>query len=97
MNETPLFIPLMAEHFDAFDRGVKRTEYRAYTTRWNERTCRVGRAVLLSYGYGKHRRIRGVVTRFRRLPRSSVSQAARLIYPRQRWFAAITIDCVTCP
>lgn len=51
-TEKPLFIPLKREFFDAFERGLKVFEYREYGPRWNERTCRVGRLVTLSMGYG---------------------------------------------
>ena len=61
----PLFIPLKAEYFEAFERGEKKEEYRIYGPRWNEKTCAIGRAVVLSYGYGKKRRLRGVVVSFR--------------------------------
>lgn len=30
MSEKPLFIPLKAERYEAFESGVKDTEYRAY-------------------------------------------------------------------
>lgn len=59
-----LFIPLKREFFEAFERGEKEFEYREYGLRWNERTCRIGRAVTLSMGYGKARRLRGVVSFF---------------------------------
>jgi hypothetical protein len=60
----PLFIPLKAEFFEAFERGEKDTEYRVYGPRWNDRTCAIGREVVLSCGYGKKRRLRGVVVGF---------------------------------
>jgi len=46
----PLFIPLKGEYFDQFQAGTKDTEYRVYGPRWNERTCAVGREVVLSRG-----------------------------------------------
>lgn len=61
----PLFIPLKREYFDAFERGEKDTEYRIYGPRWNERVCSVGRPVVLSCGYGKQRRLEGVIREFR--------------------------------
>ncbi len=64
--EKPLFIPLKSEFYEAFERGDKDTEYRAYGPRWNEKTCRVGRAVVLSHGYGKKRRIAGTIAGFRK-------------------------------
>ena len=39
----PLFIPLKAEHYDAFDDGSKVNEYRLYGPRWNEKNCYPGR------------------------------------------------------
>lgn len=61
---TPLFIPLKGEYFDAFADGSKNTEYRAHGRCWNAETCRPGREVILSRGYGKARRLRGVITSF---------------------------------
>ena len=55
----PLFIPLKARFFDAFERGEKDTEYRLLGPRWNHKTCVAGRAVVLSMGYGKSRRLTG--------------------------------------
>lgn len=60
----PLFIPLKTEFFEAFEKGTKTVEYRQYGPRWNEKTCFVGRAVTLSNGYGKKRRLQGVVKGF---------------------------------
>lgn len=66
--EKPLFIPLKAKFFDAFDSGEKTTEYRRFGGPWNLKTCRPGRAVTLSRGYGKQRRIAGRI------------KAARLVF-----------------
>jgi hypothetical protein len=65
-TENPLFIPLKTEYYEGFLLGTKTTEYRRYGPRWNERTCRVGRRVVLSKGYGKAHRLRGVVVGFQR-------------------------------
>ena len=64
-DEKPLFIALRAVHFEEFAAGTKTEEYRKIGGPWNARTCRVGRAVVLSRGYGKHARLRGVVTGYR--------------------------------
>ncbi len=48
----PLFVPLMKEYFDAFASGKKGVEYRVNGPRWNKRTCRDGREVVLANGYG---------------------------------------------
>lgn len=60
----PLFIPLKAAHFEAFARGEKDTEYRSRGPRWNAETCRIGRRVILSRGYGRAQRLAGTITRF---------------------------------
>lgn len=62
-----LFIPLKSEYYDAFAAGEKDTEYRAYGPRWNERTCPVGRGVVLSRGYGKKNRMRGIIVQFSKM------------------------------
>lgn len=90
INEAPLFIPLKAEHFEAFERGDKDTEYRAYGKRWNETTCRVGRGVTLSFGYGKRRRISGVIVAFA-IVGPEAQEAIRRVYPTGDKFAAIKI------
>lgn len=58
----PLFLPLKAEEFDAFAAGTKTQEFRLRGPRWNMETCLIGRRVVLSRGYGKHRRLTGVIT-----------------------------------
>jgi hypothetical protein len=64
MTEKPLFIPLRSEFYDAFLTGAKTTEYRRRGLRWNAETCRVGRRVILSRGYGKAHRLAGVIVAF---------------------------------
>lgn len=76
----PLFIPLKTEFFEAFRAGTKDTEYRAYGPRWNERTCPVGRQVLLSKGYGTASRLRGVVIGFNRMRTSKPTAAWEACY-----------------
>lgn len=63
-DPAPLFIPLKREWFEAFRDGRKSVEYRPYGPRWNERTCQLGRPVVLSLGYGKHRRLQGRIVQF---------------------------------
>lgn len=62
-----LFLPLVGWAFDAFESGDKKTEFRIYGPRWNERTCPVGRLVVLSRGYGKSKRLLGKVVSFQAL------------------------------
>jgi hypothetical protein len=64
-TDSPLFVPLRREYFEAFERGEKHEEFRPYGPRWNEKTCRIGRQVVLSLGYGKSRRLFGRVVSFR--------------------------------
>lgn len=61
----PMFIPLKREYFEAFAAGTKREEFRPEGPRWNARTCPVGRPVVLSLGYGKARRMTGVIVGYR--------------------------------
>lgn len=84
----PLFIPLKTEYFNAFEDGSKTVEYRPYGPRWNERTCPVGRDVVLSCGYGKHRRLRGTVTGFERRQDVTHTQAWLCLYGQKYWEAA---------
>lgn len=91
MNEKPLFIPLNAKWFEAFERGEKNTEYRVLGPRWNASTCSPGRAVTLSYGYGKARRMHGVIKRFE-IVGPDADPAIAEIYPAQERIAAITVE-----
>lgn len=65
-EEKPLFVPLNAHWFEEFEAGRKDEEIRIYGPKWNEETCRIGRPVVLSYGYGKARRMNGVIVGFRK-------------------------------
>lgn len=60
----PLFIPLKRKYFEEFRDGSKTTEYRLLGSRWNANTCRVGRPVILSLGYGKRHRLNGTISSF---------------------------------
>jgi len=84
----PLFIPLKTEFFTAFERGEKKTEFRPYGARWNERTCQVGRRVVLSHGYGKRRRLSGRVICFEVSAEPTKSAAWRACYGERAGLAA---------
>lgn len=60
-SDKPLFIPLKAEYYDAFVRREKSEELRKWGPRWNNKVCAVGRQVVLSRGYGKTNRMRGII------------------------------------
>jgi len=62
----PLFVPLMTQYYDAFASGQKHEELRLYGKRWNEKTCPVGREVILSKGYGKQNRMKARIWEFRK-------------------------------
>ena len=101
MEEHPLFIPLNAEHFEAFEAGEKAEEYRAPGGRWNARTCRPGRPVVLSYGYGKQRRLRARVRHFRHVKVSELPlkarEAVRAIYGQIDRVVVIGLDVEPLP
>ena len=61
-----LFIPLKSKYYEQFLSGEKRSELRLYGPRWNEKTCFVGREVILSKGYGKANRTRARVILFQK-------------------------------
>jgi hypothetical protein len=79
---TPLFIPLKTKFFEAFNNGSKTTEYRLYGPRWNERTCPVGRPVVLSKGYSKAHRLSGVITAFQTDATPTLIPGFRKCYPQ---------------
>lgn len=80
-NEKPLFIPLKTEYFDDFKSGIKDIEYRICGPRWNEKTCRVGRAATISKGFGNKDRLSGKVSSFERRHATSLPvQAQEAIY-----------------
>jgi hypothetical protein len=62
----PLFIPLKTEYYEAFEGGTKTEELRVYGPRWNHDTCRQGREVILSKGYGKQNRMKGRIWKFKK-------------------------------
>lgn len=62
----PLFIPLKREFYKKFKDGTKTEELRLYGKRWNENTCRIGRGVTLSLGYGRKNRMSGKIWRFKK-------------------------------
>lgn len=79
-SSIPLFIPLRNGPYAAFASGEKTIEYRPHGPRWNERTIWPGRPVILSCGYGKARRMMGVVICLRVTPDALDIPAWRAIY-----------------
>lgn len=94
MNEKPLFVPLKAEFFEAFAAGTKQDELRRYGPRWNERTCPVGRPVVLSRGYGKAQRLTGCVRAFKRQHGSTFGSTYRASIERLYGTLDVWIACI---
>ncbi len=86
----PLFVPLCGRWFDAFASGQKTVEYRRPQGTWTAKNCTVGRAVVLSRGYGKQKRITGKIVSYALVPAASIGDAAD-IYPDAETLAAIGI------
>ena len=84
----PLFIPLKSEYYDAFAAGYKQIEFRKYGPRWNERTCPVGRPVILSRGYGRQHRMTGKIVMFHRRKWPTKTDVWKSIYGDTGGFAA---------
>lgn len=80
LRRPPLFVPLRREFYEAFEAGTKDTEFRPYGPRWNERTCPVGRPVVISLGYGTRHRRRGVIVDFERKTEPTQTEAWRKCY-----------------
>jgi hypothetical protein len=79
-TQKPLFVPLKTAYFEGFKNRTKTTEYRPFGPRWNERTCRVGREVVLSKGYGKAHRLKGRIVGFRTSQEPTQTKAWRDCY-----------------
>ena len=88
MTEKPLFIPLKREFFEAFKAGDKVEEFRPEGPRWNARTCRIGRPVVISLGYGKHNRITGRVAGYSARIEPTQTEAWRTCYGERGGLAA---------
>lgn len=85
MTDKPLFVALKAKYFDQFVDGSKKVEYRRYGPGWNERTCRIGRRVTLSKGYGRHhRRLTAIIERIELGGIDMSAEAAKLYAPSVR-------------
>jgi hypothetical protein len=69
--EKPLFIPLTERFYRQFERGLKSVEFRPEGRGWNRKTCRIGRAVVLSLGYGKKERMTGKIVSYTVQPDAS--------------------------
>lgn len=81
--EKPLFIPLKRRHFESFEKGYKGEEFRPEGPRWNALTCRVGRPVVLSLGYGKASRLYGVIISYRSSFDATQSEEWANCYPER--------------
>lgn len=77
MEPKPLFIALRAAYFEQFARGTKQVEWRRYGPRYNDRTLKRGRPVILSKGYGGER-LRGRILGWQTAQMSDVPGALAL-------------------
>lgn len=91
----PLFIPLRAEFYEAFLNGTKLDELRRYGPRWNERTCAVGRPVVLSRGYGKAHRLTGRVWKFKQQHGTTFGSTYRASIERIYGTLNVVIACIS--
>lgn len=94
----PLFIPLKTEYFEAFKSGKKTIERRLYGKRWNSNTCKPGRNVVLSKGYGKADRLSGYIVEWEMMstqhplfPESAKAAMEAIYGPSRHDIIAITI------
>jgi len=102
MEDKPLFIPLKTAHFEAFKYGNKRDELRKWGAGWNDQTCKIGRPVTLSKGYGKHDRLSGTITGFKKQHGTTFGSTYRAAIQDcygtlDLWIACITIDLSPTP
>ncbi len=74
----PLFVPLKTEHYRLFEGGGKTHEFRKYGPRWNERTCVIGRPIVLSRGYGKADRLAGKIVWFAKVQPKDIGGLNRI-------------------
>jgi hypothetical protein len=94
MSDRPLFVPLKGEFYDAFADGTKIVEYRRYGPRWNERTCPVGRRVVLSRGYGRRHRLSGQVGGFGKRRARDCAPSVRVSLEQLYGSLDIDIACI---
>lgn len=96
----PLFIPLNSQDFLAFEAGTKRTAFRRCGPRFNEKTCQVGREVVVAKGYSKQVRLDGVIIQFKRITGSMLdsSNHASILAEfgtLQTWLVCVQIEIVS--
>lgn len=95
MSEKPLFVPLAGMYYDKFASGEKTDELRRYGPRWHEGTCRVGRAVTLSRGYGKRHRLTGRIWKFKRQHGSTFGSTYRTAIQERYGTLDVWIACIS--
>ena len=94
------FIPLNSQDFLAFEAGTKRTAFRRCGPRFNEKTCQVGREVVVAKGYSKQVRLDGVIIQFKRITGSMLdsSNHASILAEfgtLQTWLVCVQIEIVS--
>lgn len=89
-GEPPLFVPLARKYFEQFQSREKSSEWRQYGPRWNETTCRPGRAVTLSCGYSGVK-LHGHIVGTQVHPLADCPHEARSIFPNAKQLIEIRI------
>lgn len=88
--QRPLFIPLYAEHFEAFERGDKTIEYRRWGARWNDSAIKPGRVAIIARGYSGPR-LDAIVIKVERVRASSIKPRPAL-FPKSTILCAISLE-----
>jgi len=76
----PFFLPLLKKHYLEFSEGTKRTEYRLEKGAYNENQIFVGREIIISNGYTKLGRLKGIITKVYRSKLISKTDSFVAIY-----------------
>lgn len=84
-EEVPLFLPLNTEHFRSFEARIKTHEFRPEGPRWNAKTCRVGRAIVVSRGYSTPERMPGWISSYETIPFEQAPEAYLAIYTAMKY------------
>ncbi|MCP3928063.1 MAG: hypothetical protein GY705_03060, partial [Bacteroidetes bacterium] len=90
----PMFIPLKSQFYYQYKKKKKDTELRLYGNGFNERTCTVGRKVVLSKGYGKHERLTGYIKNFKVKHATLLNKSSRLAIKKCYGNLNVNIACI---
>lgn len=84
IENKPLFVALKTKFYEQFKYGLKRYELRKLNSNFNAQTCKIGKAVILSKGYGNHERLGCYITSYKEVNGSdlplNMQKSAREVY-----------------